>query len=123
MFDLTGFLISSAQAADAVAPAVAPAAADATASGTLMRFLPFFMIFAVFYFLLLRPQQKKLDDQTKMQDALKKGDKVYIGPGIVGTVVKVEDERHLLVDIAKDTQIKILKSAVTSRVSETAAAK
>ncbi len=119
MFDLTSLFISVAHAADAVAPAAVPTAEELAASqGGMIRFLPLFLIFAVFYFLIIRPQQKKLDEQKKMMNDLKKGDKVYIGSGLVGTISKLEDDRFVMVEIAKDVQVKTLRAAITGMVTE-----
>jgi len=125
MFDVTHLFISSAMAADAVVPGVAGAATDA-ASVTMVgepsswvRFLPLFLIFAVFYFLLIRPQQKKLEEQTQTLKTLKKGDKIVTGGGLVGTISKVEkDDLYLMVEIAKDVQVKVLRSTVSGLVPE-----
>lgn len=122
MFDFTTLIISSAMAADAVAPVVAPAveAANVAAESgnTLMRFMPLFLIFMVFYFLLIRPQQKKLDQQTQMINALKKGDKVVTAGGIVGVVSKLDGDRFVVVEIAKGVEIKVVKSTISSLADE-----
>lgn len=125
MFDLTNLLIAKAYAQVPAAPAVAPAATDvAAASGdSLMRFMPLFLIFMVFYFFLIRPQQKKADQQAAMIKALKKGDKIVTSGGIVGTVTKVDDEAYVMVEIAKDVQIKVVRSTISNLVEDLAKAK
>jgi preprotein translocase subunit YajC len=114
MFDNATLFISKAFAADAVAPAVAPVAGQLPADGgsTLMRFAPLCLIFIVFYMLLIRPQQKKLEAQTAMLKALKKGDKVIAG-GIVGVISKIDSDAFVMVEIAKDVQIKALRSSLS----------
>lgn len=119
MFDLTSLFVSVAHAADAVAPAAAPALASDNGGG-LMRFLPLFLIFIVFYLLLIRPQQKQLEKQAATLKALKKGDKIVTGGGILGSVVKIEGENHLVVEIAKDVQVKVLRGSVTGLAEEAA---
>jgi preprotein translocase subunit YajC len=117
MFDLSSLFVSVAHAAEEVAPEAAVAVAP-TAGGELMRFMPLFLIFMVFYFLLIRPQQKKYDAQLKMNSELKKGDKIIFGSGLIGTIAKLEGEDMMLVDLAKDVQVKAMRSSVTSLVSD-----
>ena len=79
----------------------------------LIQFLPLVLIFIVFYFLLIRPQQKKQKDHRTMLDALRRGDRVVTGGGIVGTVNKVSPE-ELEVDIATGVRVRVLRSTITS---------
>ncbi|HBM90454.1 MAG TPA: preprotein translocase subunit YajC [Rhodospirillaceae bacterium] len=113
MFDLSTFFVSVAHAAEEVVPV----ALDVGAGDGLMRFLPLFLIFIVFYFLLIRPQQKKFDTQTKMLSALKRGDKVFVG-GLIGNITKLEGDDIIVVELAKDVQVKALRSSVTCLVSD-----
>ena len=73
-----------------ISPAYAQAG-GAPAGFDLISLMPLVLIFVVFYFLLIRPQQKKMKTHRDMIGALKRGDKVLTGGGIIGTVVKVED--------------------------------
>jgi preprotein translocase subunit YajC len=114
MSALSSLFAGAAFAAD-TAQAVQPAA-DATSS--LMRFLPLFLIFGVFYFLLIRPQQKKLDAQAAMLKALKKGDKVITGGGLIGTIAKLDGDDYAFVEIAKDIQVKVMRSTISGLVDE-----
>ena len=66
----------------------------------LVQFLPLILIFVVFYFLLIRPQQRKAKDQKTMLDALRRGDRVVTGGGIIGTVARVDNPEEVIVDIA-----------------------
>jgi len=123
MIDFLRFGVAPAFAADEAAPVAAAVSATGGAEGSgdvLMRFMPLFLIFLVFYFLLIRPQQKKLDAQGALIKALEKGDKVELASGIVGTVAKVPDDgRYLILEIAKGTEIKVLRSSVAARADET----
>ena len=123
MFDVSSLLISQALAAEAVAP-VAPVAEQlaSDAGSSLMRFVPLFLIFAVFYVLLIRPQQKRLEAQDALLKSLKKGDKVVTG-GIIGVVSKVDDDKHVTVEIAKDVQIKVVRSTISGYDADRAADK
>jgi preprotein translocase subunit YajC len=100
-----------AQAADA------PAAAPATAGSTAMSFLPLLLILVVFYFLLIRPQQKKLEAQEAMVKALKKGDEVITNGGFVGTVASLDDD-YAMLKIAEGVQVKIVRSTIAGLAAD-----
>jgi len=72
---------------------------------------PILVVFAIFYFILILPMKNKQKKVDEMQKSLKAGDKVVVSPGILGTVVAVEDNA-LVVRIAEQTKIKVLRSAV-----------
>ncbi|NDE90214.1 MAG: preprotein translocase subunit YajC [Alphaproteobacteria bacterium] len=112
-----GFLISDALA-ETVAQTAAPVAAAAGAAptsveGVLMQFLPLFLIFGVFYFLLIRPQQKKFEQHKTMVEAIRRGDKVVTAGGILGTVVRAEAGDEVLVEIADNVKVRVVKSTIT----------
>ena len=75
-------------------------------------FLPLILIFAVFYFLLIRPQQRKVKQHKEMLSNLKRGDKIITSGGIIGTVNKVSDNRELTVEISENVEIKIAPGMV-----------
>ena len=79
--------------------------------------LPLILIFVVFYFLLIRPQQKKMKAHREMVGALKRGDKVLTSGGIIGTIVKVEDH-ELLVEIAKDVRVRVARGMISDLVAK-----
>ena len=95
---------SIAYAADAVegTPQVNP----------LVQFMPIILMFVIFYFLLIRPQQKKAKDLQAMIAGIKKGDKVVTTGGILGTVSSIQDDYVVLMVGDSDTKIEVLKSAV-----------
>ena len=80
----------------------------------LIQFLPLVLIFVVFYFLLIRPQQKKSKDHRTMLDALRRGDRVVTGGGIIGTVARVDNPEEVTVDIADGVRVRVLRSTITS---------
>jgi preprotein translocase subunit YajC len=80
----------------------------------LIQFLPLVLIFVVFYFLLIRPQQRKAKDHKAMLDALRRGDRVVTGGGIVGTVARVENPEEVTVDIADGVRVRVLRSTISS---------
>ena len=81
---------------------------------TLIQFLPLVLIFVVFYFLLIRPQQRKAKDQKAMLDALRRGDRVVTGGGIIGTVARVDNPEEVIVDIADGVRVRVLRGTITS---------
>ncbi len=78
--------------------------------GTLIMFAA---IFAIFYFMIIRPQQKRQKEKEKMLNALKKGDKILTSGGIHGVVAGL-DEKTVLIEVAKDVKIKFERSAIAS---------
>ncbi len=80
------------------------------------QFLPLVLIFAVFYFLLIRPQQQRQKEMKKMLSELKRGDKVITGGGILGAVTKVKDN-EIEVEIAENTRVTVLRDTITAVVN------
>jgi len=78
----------------------------------LVQFMPIILMFGIFYFLLIRPQQKKAKDLQAMITQLKKGDKVVTTGGILGVVSSLQDDYVVLTVGDSDTKIEILKSAI-----------
>lgn len=101
-----------------VTPAYAQAAGGAGAGG-IEAFLPLILIFVVFYFLLIRPQQKKMKQHREMLNAVRRGDKIVTGGGIIGTVTKVDNENELTVEIADDIKVKVQRALISSVLSKT----
>ena len=82
------------------------------------------MIFAIMYFLLIRPQQKKMKEHEAMLGALRRGDQVVTQGGIVGKVTKVkEDEAEIEVEIASGVQVRVIKGTIASVLNKTEPAK
>jgi preprotein translocase subunit YajC len=82
-------------------------------AGSIMTFLPFVLIIAVFYFLIIRPQNKKQKETQKMLAALKKGDKVVTIGGIHGTVSSVK-ENTVVVKVDDTTKLEFTRSAIAT---------
>ena len=80
----------------------------------LVQFLPLILIFVVFYFLLIRPQQRKAKDQKTMLEALRRGDRVVTGGGIIGTVARVDNPEEVVVEIAENVRVRVVRSTITS---------
>lgn len=98
-------------------------AQDGGPTGAILQLLPLIAIFGVFYFILIRPQQKKQKDHRAMIDALARGDKVVTGGGIVGTIVKIEPgKEEMFVEIAPNVRVTVLRSTLTAKFDPNAAA-
>ena len=74
------------------------------------QFIPLILIFVIFYFFLIRPQQKKLKENKSMVEALKRGDKVITSGGITGTVERIIDNDKVEVEIAENVKVEIIKA-------------
>ncbi|MDA0376824.1 MAG: preprotein translocase subunit YajC [Proteobacteria bacterium] len=85
----------------------------------LGQFLPLILIFVIFYFLLIRPQQKKVKDHKAMVDAVTRGDTVVTGGGLIGKVVRVIEDDKAEIEIADNVNIKIIKSSISAVLSKT----
>jgi len=88
----------------------------------MIQLLPLVLIFVVFYFLLIRPQQKKMKTHRTMVAALKRGDKVITGGGLVGTVTKVSDGNEVLVEIADGVRVKVMRHTIQEILTKPAPA-
>jgi preprotein translocase subunit YajC len=95
------------------------AGAPSATESLLVNILPIVMIVAIMYFLILRPQQQRLKAHQAMVGGLKRGDVVVTGGGIVGKVIKVMETDEILVEIAEDVRIKVIKSTVADVRSKT----
>jgi preprotein translocase subunit YajC len=104
-----------------ISPAYAQDAGAVMASVT--QFAPLVLIFAVFYFLLIRPQQQKQKELKAMLGNLKRGDRVVTGGGIIGTISKVpaEGAREIEVEIATNTKITVLRETIATVIVPTPA--
>jgi preprotein translocase subunit YajC len=88
-------------------------AAPAQQADPFMSFLPLIILFVIFYFLLIRPQQKKAKEHREMVSAMKKGDEIVTQGGMVGKVIDVS-EGFLTVEIADNVQVKLQSHAVST---------
>ena len=88
-------------------------AQDQAAAGGLMRFLPLIVIFAVFYFMLIRPQMKRAKEHRQLVSQLAKGDEVVTNGGLLGKITDVS-ESFVTVEVADNVQVKLQRNAVTT---------
>ena len=82
-------------------------------SDFMLQLFPLVLIFIVFYFLLIRPQQSKMKAQKEMLAGVKRGDRVVTGGGIIGLVTKVIGENELQVELAEGVRVRIIKQTIT----------
>jgi preprotein translocase subunit YajC len=94
-----------------ISDAYAQAAGGASQGDTLLTFLPMIAIFVVFYFLLIRPQQKKAKDTRAMLDALEKGNEVVTAGGIVGRITKLTDQ-YASLEVAPNVEMTVQRGAI-----------
>ncbi|MDB9707187.1 preprotein translocase subunit YajC [Planktotalea frisia] len=88
-------------------------------AGALGQFVPLILIFAIMYFLLIRPQQKKLKDHQKMVEGLSRGDQVVTQGGLIGKVTKVKDNNEIEVEVADGVKVRVVQSTITSVINRT----
>ncbi len=78
------------------------------------QFIPLILIFIIFYFFLIRPQQKRVKDHKTMVDSLKRGDEVITSGGIIGIVDRIMEDDRIEVIIGENTKVQIIRSTITS---------
>ena len=100
-----------------VTPAYAQSAGGGDAITSLL--IPMVLIFAIMYFLLIRPQQKKLKEHQAMIDALRRGDQIVTAGGLLGKVTKVKEEGEVEVEISSGVTVRVVKHTITQVRSKT----
>ena len=87
------------------------------------QFVPLILIFVIFYFFLIRPQQKKIKDHKIMVNSLKRGDQIITSGGIVGTVERILDDDRLDVMISENVSVQVVRSTIQSLLNNSTAKK
>jgi preprotein translocase subunit YajC len=85
----------------------------------IAQFIPLILIFAIMYFLLIRPQQKKMKEHQKMVEGLRRGDVVVTQGGLIGKVVKVKEDNELDVEIADGIKVRVVQNTIVQVRSKT----
>ena len=80
----------------------------------IAQFIPLILIFVIFYFFLIRPQQKRVKDHKDMVQSLKRGDEIITSGGIIGTIDRVMEDDRIEVVIGENTKVQIIRSTITS---------
>ena len=82
------------------------------------QFVPLILIFVIFYFFLIRPQQKKVKDHKSMVAALKRGDEVITSGGIVGIIERVHEDDKIDLSISENVTVKVVKSTIQNLLNK-----
>ena len=80
----------------------------------ITQFIPLILIFIIFYFFLIRPQQKRVKDHKTMVESLKRGDEIITSGGIIGVIDKTMDDDRIIVDIGEGVKVQVIRSTITS---------
>ena len=93
---------------------VTPAYAQTAGGGgdLVMSILPFVLMFVIFYFLLIRPQRKQMQERKEMLANIRRNDTIITGGGVVGKITKVIDDNEVEVEIAKDVKVRVMRNLV-----------
>ncbi|KNX43077.1 MAG: preprotein translocase subunit YajC [Roseovarius sp.] len=83
------------------------------------QFIPLILIFVIMYFLLIRPQQKKLKEHKAMVDALRRGDQIVTQGGLIGKVAKVKDDNEIEVELSEGVKVRVVRSTIAQVLSKT----
>ena len=86
-------------------------------------FMPLILIFAIMYFLLIRPQQKKVKQHQNMVASLRRGDQVVTQGGLMGKVTKVKEENEIEVEVADGVKVRVVQNTIAQVLSKTEPAK
>jgi preprotein translocase subunit YajC len=100
-----------------ISPAYAQSAGGG--AGGFEALLPLVLIFVVFYFLLIRPQQKKVKAHREMLSAIRRGDRVVTGGGIIGTVSKVNNDQEVTMEIAEGVKVRVQRAMISAVLAKT----
>ena len=82
------------------------------------QFIPLILIFVIFYFFLIRPQQKRIKDHKLMVAALKRGDQIVTSGGIIGIVEKIHDDDKIDLLVSENVTVEVVKSTIQSQLSD-----
>lgn len=100
-------------------PAYAQAAGGG-ATGGLIGFVPIILIFAIMYFLMIRPQQKKVKEHKAMVEALRRGDQVVTSGGLIGKITKVDEQKNEVeVEVAQNVKVRVVRDTIARVTSKT----
>lgn len=102
-----------------ISTAWAQSGGAAGGGGLMQTIIMMVLIFGVFYFLMIRPQQKKVKAHREMVSALRRGDKVVTAGGIYGTVAKVMNEAEVALEIADGVRVRVARGTISEVISKT----
>lgn len=87
--------------------------------GGMEQLLPLVLIFVVFYFLLIRPQQKKAKAHREMLGNLRRGDRIVTNGGLIGTITRVPNDNELILEIADGVKVRVMRGMIAESLSKT----
>jgi preprotein translocase subunit YajC len=96
-----------------ISPAFAQAGQTPGANDMFITLFPILLMILVFYFLLIRPQQRKMRDHQQIVKNVRRGDSIVTSGGLVGKISKVVDDNEVLVDLAENVQVRLMKNAIS----------
>ena len=96
-----------------ITPAFAQAAAGGDANSMLMSLLPFVLIFVIMYFLILRPQQKKVKDHAELVKNVRRGDTVITNGGLIGRITKVVDDEQIEIEVGDGVRVRQMRQMIS----------
>ena len=98
---------------------ISPAYAQVGGAGdSFGMFVPLILIFVVFYFLMIRPQQKKQKNHREMIGALRRGDRIVTNGGLIGSISRVANDNELIVEVASGVKVRVLRSMIAELLSK-----
>ena len=97
---------------------ISPAYAANGAGDSFGMFVPLILIFVVFYFLMIRPQQKKQKNHREMIGALRRGDRIVTNGGLIGSISRVANDNELIVEVASGVKVRVLRSMIAELLSK-----
>jgi len=98
---------------------ISPAYAQIGGAGdSFGMFVPLILIFVVFYFLMIRPQQKKQKNHREMIGALRRGDRIVTNGGLIGSISRVANDNELIVEVASGVKVRVLRSMIAEILSK-----
>ena len=101
-------------------PAYAQAAGGSAGTmGGLAGIIPFILMFVIFYFLLIRPQQKRMKEHQKMVENLRRGDQVVTQGGLIGKITKVKEDNEIEVELAEGVRVRVVQNTVAQVLNKT----
>lgn len=100
-----------------ISQAFAQAGGATDSGGMFMQLMPLVLIFVVFYFLLIRPQQKKAKEQREKIAGVKPGDRVVLGGGMIGLVTKTIGDMEVQVEVAQGVRVRVIRQTITDIIA------
>jgi len=113
------YLAATAALSTASALPAAAQGAGGGAGSAFASFVPLILIFAIMYFLLIRPQQKRVKEHQKMVEALRRGDRVVTQGGVKGKVTRVVDDGEVEIEIAENVKVRVVRSTIAQVLEKT----